>query len=200
MVWVSVPTENNDFLSASPGWSTAIAHNGGAHNFPLTSSYHQSPRPTAAADLPIEEDVVGVSSNESKLTAIRRQIMGGETIEFKDSASRIKFFMVKERKTTVNVDSVDQSSTISLSESSGHRSPLISFPTLSKFEKETGEQQRRESNRETEMGDVLAKKNEKDPEARNTGKLLRFFYLFICVHHCSLKVHRHEIFLSGFLI
>jgi hypothetical protein len=114
--------------------------------------------------------------------------MGRETIEYNDSASRVKLFMVKE---TSSVSSVDQSSrmssstTVPVAESSSHRSSLFTqFAVLSpRLAKETEEEQRRrrggESNRDTKTKDAAARKTEDENETRAKGRQLTSFVIYI---------------------
>jgi hypothetical protein len=188
MVWVSIPAEKNDFLSASPGWSNAAAaaalaysaHNlgGSAHNFPL-ATFDRGPPLVSIAAAAIAEDENG---EKNGMTATRRHIMGRETIEYNDSASRVKLFMVKE---TSSVNSVDQpsrtsSTTVPVADSSSHRTSLFTqFTVLSpRLVKETEEQRRRrggESNRDTKTNDAAAKKTAEENETRAKGRQLTSF-------------------------
>jgi hypothetical protein len=194
MVWVSIPTEKNDFLSASPGWSNAAAaaaalaysaHNfgGSAHNFPL-ATVDRGPPLVSIAAAAIAEDENGEMIG---MTATRRHIMGRETIEYNDSASRVKLFMVKE---TSSLDSGDQSSrtsstTVPVADSSSQRSSLFTqFTMLSpRLVNETEEQRRRgeESNRDAKTIDAAARKTEEKNETRTKGRQLTLFcYLNPC--------------------
>jgi hypothetical protein len=189
MVWVSIPTEKNDFLSASPGWSNAAAaaalaysaHNlsGSAHNFPLATVDRGPPLVSIAAAIAEDEN-----GEQNGMTATRRHIMGRETIEYNDSASRVKLFMVKE---TSSVSSGDQSSRTStntvpvvVDDSSSHRTSLFTqFTVLSpRLVKETEEHRRRrggESNRNTKTNNAAAKKTEEENETRAKGRQLTSF-------------------------
>jgi hypothetical protein len=183
MVWVSIPAEKNDFLSASPGWSNAAAaaalaysaHNlgGSAHNFPL-ATFDRGPPLVSIAAAAIAEDENG---EKNGMTATRRHIMGRETIEYNDSASRVKLFMVRE---TSSVSSGDQSSrtstTVPLTDSRSHRSSLFTqFTVLSpRLVMETEEQRRQggESNRDAKKIDDAARKTEEKNETKTKGRQL----------------------------
>jgi hypothetical protein len=187
MVWVSVPAEKNDFLSAMPSWAVAAAASTSANALsqltpPVDTSYREPP-----AAFPIDSDVMNLTTNPDLIvttnpdlivtakpplmvttepalivttnpalivttspsltvTTTTLQLMGSQTIEYNDAASRVKLIMVKENvvastSAAANNDRALRpyaaalraaspfAAAVDSGRASGCRSPLFPFPT-----------------------------------------------------------------------
>ena len=96
MLWVSVPVEKNDFLSARPSWSTASGSaRGGSGAFPTALSPQPPLITTTTEPIIVDTDVIDLNTNPLRVTTTL-QLLGSETIEYNDASSRVKLIMVKD--------------------------------------------------------------------------------------------------------
>ena len=96
MLWVSVPVEKNDFLSARPSWATASGSaRGGSGAFPTALSPQPPLITTTTEPIIVDTDVIDLNTNPLRVTTTL-QLLGSETIEYNDASSRVKLIMVKD--------------------------------------------------------------------------------------------------------